>query len=294
MKINIKPGRYIAAISGGVDSMALLHMLAQLAHEPALGIDLVVAHYDHGIRPDSALDRQLVAAEAARYGLLFIYDEGFLGAHASEAQARKARYAFLRRAAVEHVAQAIITAHHQDDVLETAIINMVRGTGSRGLSSLRSAGDVVRPLLGVTKEQLRSYAQAHNITWREDSTNADDRYLRNYVRRQLVPTLQPAHRVALLSATQLAARLNDEIEAILLPYITENHLERRWFVQLPHQVAAETMAAWLRRRAISFDRKTIERLVVFSKTAQPGKRASVDGNHYLTVSKEHIIIRTSF
>src|SRR5260221_102633 len=128
MELNVNPGKYIVAVSGGVDSMALLDMLVVLP-----GLELVVAHFERGIRADSDQDRQLVAATAARYGLPFVFMRGNLGAGVSEAAARTARYAFLGRVRGAHNAGAIITAHHQDDVIETALINLVRGTGSRGL-----------------------------------------------------------------------------------------------------------------------------------------------------------------
>jgi tRNA(Ile)-lysidine synthase len=293
MKIDIRPGKYVVAVSGGVDSMVLLDMLARMASDAGSRLLFVVAHFDHGIREDSDQDQQMVAAATQARALPYIYEQGFLGADASEAQAREARYAFLRRVQAEQGADAIVTAHHQDDVLETAVINMIRGTGSRGLGSLRSTGDIVRPLLGVTKRELHEYAKAHNVAWQEDSTNQDERYLRNYIRRQLMPKLTPAHRVALLSATQLAANLNEEIEQLLMPYINSTQLDRRWFVHLPHQVAAETMAAWLRHNHVVFDRKTVERLVVFAKTGQPGKRASLDSKRQLAASKEHITLVSS-
>src|SRR5882724_1815869 len=134
--LDIKPGRYVVATSGGVDSMALLHLLYQMSRDSDAGWWLTVAHFDHGIRSDSAEDRQLVQAIARQYGLPFVYDEGRLGPGASEATARQARYSFLHQVLGASGARAIMTAHHQDDVLETAIFNLIRGTGRKGLTSL--------------------------------------------------------------------------------------------------------------------------------------------------------------
>jgi tRNA(Ile)-lysidine synthase len=290
MKIDIRPGKYIVAVSGGVDSMVLLHALAQMAGDAGFELELVVAHFEHGIREDSIKDQALVEATARAYGLPYVYERGFLGARASEAQAREARYAFLRKVRAGQGADAIVTAHHQDDVVETAIINMIRGTSSRGLSALKSAGDIVRPLLGATKGELLAYAAEHTVHWREDSTNQDTRYLRNYIRLQLLPKLTPAGREAFLHAVASAADLNQQIDSLLLPHIKSERMDRRWFIQLPHMVAREAMAAWLRQFGVAFDRKAIERLVVFGKTAQPGKLASVDAKHSLQASKEHIIL----
>ena len=115
----LQPGTYVVAVSGGVDSMVLLDLLAK---QP--DIKLIVAHYDHGIRSDSKLDRELVASSAKKYKIPFVYESGNLGPGTSENQARIARYNFLRKVQKESKADAIVTAHHQDDALETAILNI--------------------------------------------------------------------------------------------------------------------------------------------------------------------------
>jgi tRNA(Ile)-lysidine synthase len=285
MEINVKPGKYVVAVSGGVDSMVLLDLLARLPN-----LTLVVAHFDHGIRPDSGEDARLVAVVAARYGLAFASAEGRLGPRASEAAARDARYSFLRRVREEQEAAAIITAHHQDDLIETALINMLRGTGPRGLGSLHSTDEVLRPLLHVPKTELRGYAAAHDITWREDSTNADERYLRNYLRRRVLPALTPGNRAELVRRITETAALHAAIEQELAPYVGNRELNRTWFIQLPYDVSTEAMAAWLRVHNVQFDRKTIHRLVVFAKTARPGKLADAGAHHALHASKKHITI----
>ena len=107
MNVEIRPGTYVVAVSGGVDSMVLLDVLAQVP-----GLQLVIAHFEHGVREDSDEDLQLVESAAKHYDLPFIYERGNLGPTASEAVARAARYAFLRRVREQHAADAIVTAHH--------------------------------------------------------------------------------------------------------------------------------------------------------------------------------------
>ncbi|HEV2403019.1 MAG TPA: tRNA lysidine(34) synthetase TilS [Candidatus Saccharimonadales bacterium] len=288
MDISIKPGRYVIAVSGGVDSMVLLDLLHR---QP--GVELIVVHLDHGIRPDAALDRKLVQSTALLHGLPFVYKEAQLGAHASEADARTIRYDFLHEVQRRYQAKAIITAHHRDDVLETALLNVLRGTGRKGLSSLQSSPGVVRPLLAVSKSEILEYARQYHLQWREDSTNQDDRYARNYIRHNFVTRLSAAQAKQLLSHIHKAGQLNTEIDGLLLTVLGEHTttegLDRRWFTQLPYAVAAEVIAAWLRDNGVrEFSRKLVNQLVVTAKTAQPDKLADVDAEHALHIRKSTI------
>ena len=113
------PGSYVVAVSGGVDSVALLHNLAQSDK-----LRLYVAHFDHGIRQDSAEDARFVSQLARQYGLEYFSERAELGQNSSEALARTKRYKFLYSVMAQPQANAVITVHHQDDVLETAILNM--------------------------------------------------------------------------------------------------------------------------------------------------------------------------
>lgn len=171
-------GRYVLAVSGGVDSVVLLDMLSRQS-----GLDLVVAHFDHGIRDDSAQNAVFVSDLAKKYNMPFETRREELGVNANEETARNRRYDFLRSVAKKHDAK-LITAHHADDVIETIAINLSRGTGWRGLAVLDS--DVIRPLTNITKAEIINYANEHNLTWQEDSTNSSDVYLRNRIRSKLV------------------------------------------------------------------------------------------------------------
>src|SRR3989338_2021299 len=146
-------GRYVLAVSGGVDSIVLLDLLAKQAKSPKLRVPssdkkapssqlpvrsykFVVAHFNHSIRLDSGEDEKLVADAAGKYGLRFKVGQGRLGPGTSEDQARTARYKFLETVRKSCQAKTIITAHHQDDVMETAILNLLRGSGRRGLTAI--------------------------------------------------------------------------------------------------------------------------------------------------------------
>lgn len=291
MHTRLAPGTYVVAVSGGVDSVVLLDMLQKQA-----SLKLVVAHYDHGIRSDSSLDAQHVKQLASWYGLPFVAKAGKLGANASEATARRMRYEFLHKVRQATEARAVITAHHQDDVVETAILNLLRGTGRRGLGSLRSTDIVVRPLLHHTKQQLLDYANARNLNWREDSTNHDMKYLRNHVRHQLLPRMDASQKQRLLQLIRRSHDLNDEIEGHLINHLhvrlDDDKLDRKWFIQMPHAVAKEILHSWLRRHKISnIDHKTLERLVIAGKAFQPGQQIDVDKSHILRIQRDHLALK---
>ncbi len=288
---------YIVAVSGGVDSVVLLHkLLAKLSvSEPSIPNPqspiYVVAHFDHGIRPDSSSDAEFVRALSGKNGLTFELGEGNLGPYTSEATARDERYRFLRETKEKYQADKIITAHHQDDVIESMVINMIRGTGARGLNPMSGSSDVLRPLIHKTKQELLEYAGEHDLVWQEDSTNADEKYLRNYVRVRLMPKLEPA-REDLLKIQKLVDSTYHDVDmriTSLLP--ARNVLSRTWFVGLPYVVQKELIRAWLIRCGVGeLDKATIERIVIGCKTLTLNKQIDIDGKLWLKSEKQNILI----
>lgn len=294
--VDLPVGTYVVAVSGGVDSVALLHLLYQASKRIGPGHKFIVAHFDHGIRSDSDVDRQHVQWLAKQYGLPFVYERAALGAGASEATARKARYKFLHDVRRASGAKAIITAHHQDDVIETALLNLIRGTGGRGLHSLRSRELVRRPLLDIKKKDLVRYAQANGLIWREDSTNKDTAILRNYLRHEVVANLGVTRRSQVLKHTRRAAELSAEIDAIIANYLhvqpAIDVLNRGSFIQLPHAVSREILAAWLRGRAptVELNKRLLERLVVAAKTGRSGSRVDVASGYRLHLTPQAVTL----
>ncbi len=284
MKVDVPTGKYVVAVSGGVDSIVLLDVLSKQKN-----LELVVAHFDHGIRADSLKDRKFVQALAKKYNLPFEFAEAKLGKKASEETARKARYEFLQNLKTKYKADAIITAHHQDDVLETIIINLLRGTKRRGLSSLQSSDEMLRPLLDVYKTEILEYATSQNLQWHEDSTNRDTKYLRNWIRLNVMPKLSVAQKKQLLDTNHQASKLNQEVEKILQTNFKTNSrtLQKNMLTNLPHDVACEVMADWLRNNNIrEFDASTIERLVIGAKTLANGKSVEIKKNAKMLVEQD--------
>ncbi len=184
----LHPGAIVVAVSGGADSTALLLVLADLA--PELGLVLHVAHFDHRIRRSGAADAQAVADLAARVGAP-IHVGRAERVPRSEDEARRARYAFLRRVAADRGAAQVATGHTRDDQAETVLLHMARGSGIGGLAGMRPSRDgIVRPLLCMGRAETEAVCRAARSTPREDPSNRYLRYARNRIRRKVLPELR--------------------------------------------------------------------------------------------------------
>lgn len=251
--------RYVVAVSGGVDSVVLLHRLVQdKTHE------LIVAHFDHGIRDDSHEDAIFVEGLAGQYGLVFETKREELGKQVSEATARERRYAFLRDVAKKYSAQ-LVTAHHGDDAVETVAINLSRGTGWRGLAVLDS--DVVRPLLAMSKQDIVDYAKKYLLIWHEDSTNASDVYLRNRIRRKIKALSNDDKRQILgLRARQVVSKkmIDDEVRQLVGD---GPQYSRYFFIHTDPAVAIECLRFIT---SAQLTRPQLERSLIAIKTSKAG------------------------
>lgn len=278
---------YLVAVSGGIDSVVLLDMLVRAGK-----YELVVAHFDHGIRSDSAADARFVRELAAMYGLPFVSRREELGAQASEELARTQRYAFLRHEAKKHEA-VIVTAHHQDDCLETICINLVRGTGWRGLAVFGSK-EVARPLLSLTKKELLAYATLHRLEWVEDSTNGEDRYLRNRIRHLLASGLSAKDKRKVLDLWQAQRKLQPEIEGEITQWVESSGEYSRYFFTAIDDVSGQELlrGAINDRAGTSPTRPQIERALLAIKTARLGSSLEVGGGVKLLFAKGTFIVET--
>lgn len=285
----MEPGKYIVAVSGGVDSVVLLNML-----QADKNLELVVAHFDHGIRPDSSEDLEFVRELAAKSDLRFISEREELGPGVSEALARERRYDFLRAALKKFKAEAIVTAHHQDDLIETALLNLLRGTKHKGLVSLRSTDEIKRPLLKMTKRQIRDYAVNHRLEWREDPTNQEMNYKRNQIRAMLAETLTDAKRQEIIRLLEEVEVQSPRIELLVNEYLTnvaEGGLSRSELKKLSRPEACEILAGWLRGQQIAFDTKTLERIYEGAKTLNTGAQIDLQKGYYCQLTKDRLVIK---
>ena len=188
----------MVGVSGGADSVALMHALRQLRTDNALG-SVLVAHFDHNLRPDSAEDGEFVAKLARQAGWEFITARAQTdpdGPDASEAAAREQRYAFFRSAADRVGARYLALAHTKNDNIETILHRILRGTGLRGLAGiartrrLSEMTTIVRPLLDVSRQDVLAFLKSIEQDFRTDPTNQSLAYTRNRIRHELLPHLR--------------------------------------------------------------------------------------------------------
>jgi tRNA(Ile)-lysidine synthase len=215
--------KVIVAVSGGVDSVVLLDLLVR--ERSNLGLELIVAHFNHQLRGDeSAADEAFVAERARQHGLEAYIER----AHTAEIArqrgmgiqeaARQLRYAFFEQLLTSSGFTCIATAHNADDNAETILMNLFRGSGVPGLAGIpvyRHDTRVVRPLLFAPRAEIEDYASAEGITHRDDSSNATDHYTRNLIRHRILPVVREHINPSVATTLHRSAELFRELESFL-------------------------------------------------------------------------------
>lgn len=243
----------LVGVSGGADSVALLHLLAELA--PEWRLRLHVLHVDHQLRPDSARDAEFVRALGLRLDVPVDVERVTVAAGGSlEAAARAARYAALEAWADRVGAHRIALGHTADDQAETVLMRLLQGAGVRGLAGIPAVrGRVMRPLLHLRHADLVAELRRAGLAWLEDPSNRDPKYLRNRIRRDLLPFLASAYDAGIVDRlTRLAALSREVVDA--LDHMAAAELDRLAIVTeggltlpldalraLPDRVAAEVL-----------------------------------------------------
>lgn len=275
--------KLILAVSGGVDSMALLAMYAHA--------DIVVAHIDHGTRKSSAEDADFVRQKCQELGVKFYETKLELGERVSEELARKKRYEFLKTIQ-EKEGGTLCTAHHLDDVLESIAINLIRGTGWRGLTPFYG-DELVRPfiMLKMWKRDVLKFAGEQNICFRQDPTNYEADYLRNRVREKMVE-LDETARVDIINLFEKQNKLRRKIEKLMTELakqtvVGKNFHKKEIFLTADEKVALEVLRETCLMHGYSLTRKQLGDFLSAIKTYVPHKRFNLPKNHFVTILKNY-------
>ena len=283
----LQPGQHVVcALSGGADSMALLCLLRSM--EPEIRVS--AAHFNHQLRgAESDRDEAFVRAFCAERGIPLTVGRGNVSAYSAaaglgtEEAARALRYKFYDTLDCDCIA----TAHHADDNAETVLLHLLRGSGLRGLCGIPPRrGRIIRPLLPVTRAELRDYLRAHAIPWVEDSSNGEDAALRNRLRHHVMPALEDlapglAHRLSTQSALLRGDdRCLDEAAAALLASAREADGALRCAPLIAASPALERRALrlWLGERLPqNLSQVHVEALRALLRSPDPAARCSLPG-----------------
>ena len=263
-------GPLLLAVSGGLDSMVLLSAFSAVARSRIAG----VATYDHGTGPSATRAIESVTAVCAMLGLPVVV--GRFGADDSvpsrEATWRVARLTFLREAA-SRMGAHVVTAHTEDDQIETVLMRIMRGSGGRGIAALYAAGDIVRPFVMLRRVVLVEYAAAASVTWVDDPSNMSPDHARNRVRHDLLPALRavaPNFDADLLDAARQSSHLRRDIDAFVDRVVRPRVVAQRLVVDAgvlegyDRESLAVLWAALAARAGLALDWRGTRRLSAFT------------------------------
>lgn len=230
MEHSLEGSSLLIGVSGGVDSLVLLHTLVGLSDD--LDLYLELAHLDHGLRGESSTaDAEFVSACAEDLNLPVTVARRPVRADGEsvEEAARRVRFKFLSQVAEENNLDFVALGHNKNDQAETVLMHLIRGAGLRGLSGMPAIRDkYIRPLLTVTRTQIRGYAEAHDIDYRVDETNRDRTYTRNRLRHDLIPKIEREYNRNLVDGLTRTAGLVGEAREVLLDLVGEAWDEISW------------------------------------------------------------------
>ena len=263
-------------------------LLAMYAHA-----DIIVVHVDHGTRKSSAEDANFVRRKCQELGVKFYETRLELGEGVSEELARKKRYEFLKTIQ-EKEGGTLCTAHHLDDVLESIAINLIRGTGWRGLTPFYG-DELVRPFIisKMWKRDVLKFAGKQNICFRQDPTNYEADYLRNRVREKMTE-LDETARVDIIELFEKQNELRGKIKKLVTELakqtvVGKNFHKKELFLAADEKVALEVLREICLMHGYSLTRKQLVDFLLAIKTYAPHKKFNLPKNHFVTILKNYIM-----
>jgi len=308
-----RPGDHIlVAVSGGVDSVVLLHLLLRL--RDSLQLSLTAAHLNHKLRGlEADADQAFVVSLAREWGVPVVVEQKDVRMFArterlsEEEAARLVRYDFLFRAKEQVGANWVATAHQADDQVETVIDHFIRGSGLLGLSGMcEKAGELIRPLLFASRAEIEEYAKTNGLTFRTDRTNLDVGYRRNRIRLELIPYIRryfnPGFKQVVLRTAKIIAEteafLADTARAAFGEVVREEKKDRVVFACNAFTSQIEAIQKYLvilafeklggHRWQLRFE--TLERVIALAEKGQSGAVVELGGGIKATRSRDELAI----
>jgi tRNA(Ile)-lysidine synthase len=286
--------RLVLAVSGGRDSIAMLHAAARGARRSVA----MVATFDHGTGRHATRAVLHVEAQAAQLGFPCVVGRDAMAPGDSEEAWRNARRAFLRDVA-RATGGTVTTAHTLDDHLETVVMRVLRDTGGRGLAGLYAPSDTARPLLHFSRAELSAYAREVGATWVDDPTNESRRFFRNRVRLDLLPAMErvrPDFAERMLGLSREAAEVRRRIDAFVARLVRVGPGDRlsvavSAFAGYSRSVIAGLWPAIAARVGLAMDWRGTERAASFTITGRPGGRIQLSGGWEILRSRSEFELR---
>jgi tRNA(Ile)-lysidine synthase len=304
--------RILIAVSGGVDSMVLLHLFLRLRSENGLPIQVV--HLNHSLRGCNAdKDEQLVSDYCSNNRCIFYSEKIDVKQYAREKHlslevaGREVRYSLFQHQATSSGCSLIATAHTLDDQVETILFRIIKGTGLKGLEGIRTKrGNIIRPLLFATKQQIYDYARKHQIPFNEDHTNRDKQIPRNYIRHQLIPSirsgLNPAFEDAILNLSAIARDANAFIQPFVQKALEDCIIEttkreitldisrlKRYFTTVKIEVIRECLKQ-LKFLHSAGDYKMLTRITQLIEIGSTGKQLKIGPEWSAYINRNQLIL----
>ena len=296
--------RLLVAVSGGVDSLTLLHLLRFTGALPSL--DLIVGHFDHRMRAESGRDALWVRGLARAWGLESRIGEA-VRIPKNEEEARLARYEFLEQEKGTSGSRWILTAHHEDDQVETILFRIVRGTGLKGLGGIREQRlpGILRPLLPFKKNRLMAYADAVGLHSRWDPSNVDPDFARNVIRNEILPRLEEGVargtrrsliRLGLTASAEETAWRSAlaKLDEDLVVHTSDNRIEvdRASFLTYPPELRARALRAWARHLGARLSEGGTRSAVAFTTRGTSGHGCLISGSVRLLRTFDRFVLET--
>ena len=287
--------RPVLAVSGGLDSMVLLHAVAE---RPAPGATPIVATFDHGTGPTATRAVTLVSAAALRAGFECVTGTAASGG-ISEEEWRRARWQFLREVAARTSGNTV-TAHTLDDQVETIFMRILREAGPRGLAGLYAESDVIRPFVDVSRETLEAYAAAHGVEFVLDPSNASRRYLRNRVRHDLLPSItriRPRFSRDLIAISRRSAEWRLAMDSLLNSVDASEgadgslRVERSSLAGYDAESLRVLWPALAAKAHVVMDRRGTHRAAEFTINGSTGRSIQLSGRFEIVMHRDHMLLR---
>ncbi len=292
-----KNGTVILGISGGSDSMALCHAIMHQCKD----IRIIAAHIDHGLRSESKEDAEFVKKAMSKWKIDCEHYKVCPPKSGNiEAWGRKTRYDFFEKLRKKYKADHILTAHHQGDDIETILMNLLRGTRVKGLSGMQTERNkLLRPLLFTPKSEILKYITTHKIPFREDPSNKEERYTRNFLRNKIIPMLTDIYpdfpkrwQAQKEYWTNIQNYFETQAQCFLNAHLSNEGLNRKEYKNLPYHMRSTVLELWFKQSTgcLVQSSKDLARWDSAIMKWHTGKKTEWHKKRFLIIKKTHALI----